>query len=166
MRRRGAFTLIEMLVSLSVLVVVLGLMGMMFAEIMRLRGAQDNYARRRDAALHVLRDVARAVSESQGFLTEAGGVSSDGNALLLRTEKGTLIYRSEPGRVRRVRIGPSGEQEETLMSAEGVEIRFNLEGSSPGVARSAVATAEWTEPAQVGISRPTLSLRATRRAQP
>ena len=164
MTRRSGTTLIEMLVSIGMLALVLSLSGMAFAELTQLRGAQERYTQRRDAALHLLREIALAVRESHGFVAEMDGIKSGRHALLLRTAEGELMYRSEPGCVRRVAVGPSGKQEAIVMKAEGVQVHFAVEGAVVESARSAVTTAEWTEPLGLGISKPMLSLRASRRA--
>jgi prepilin-type N-terminal cleavage/methylation domain-containing protein len=167
MKRRGAgFTLIEVLVCLGMLAIIFSIIGMTFAEIVRLRGTQERYAHRRDAALHLLRQVAKEVRESSGFLDAADGASSDEHTLIFRHEGETLVYRSEPGRVTLARIGESGRDEETALEAAGVDIRFAVEGGPAETARSAVITAEWKEPPRLGVSHPVLSLRAARRARP
>jgi prepilin-type N-terminal cleavage/methylation domain-containing protein len=160
-RRCSGFTLIEMLIGIGMLTVVFSISGMAFAEIVRTRGAQERYLQRRDAAVHLMRLVAKQVRESSAVLPEAGGLSSNENTLILEHDGKTIAYQSEPGLVRRIQIGAAGPQEETVLKADGVSVRFNVEG-----AESVVITGEWIEHPRVGISRPILSLRAARRVQP
>lgn len=164
-RRSSGFTLIEMLVSIGALIVIFSISGMVFAEIVRTRGGQERYMQRRDAALHLMRLIAQQVRESSEFVEAEGDMRAGADILMFRHDGDLLVYRSEPGIVRLIQSGESEKTESTVLQAEGVNVSFKIEGG-PSEARSVVITSEWPEHPRVGISRPMLSLRATRRVQP
>jgi len=156
------FTLIEVIVSIGLITTALGLGAMCFAEVVRLRGAQERYTQRLNAADFLLRRVADDVRSAGAFLPSAGEFSADARTLILSGNDGPVVYHATERGVERVELRPGRAVRALLMDAAGIEARFDIEGN-PGAARSVITTAEWNEPAKIGVSRPTLSLRVALR---
>jgi len=152
---RKGFTLIEMLSTLAVTATVLTLGGLCFAEVVRLRGAQDRYRQRVKAADFFLRAVERDVRASKGF-----SATCDAETLTLITDQASTIYKCEPGRV--WRTGPDGRRD-VFVSAKRLVFRFDYDHDAVRDARSVTATTEWDEDPRIGISHPMLSLRTALR---
>ena len=165
-RRRvseGGFTLIEMLVAIGIVSLVLALGALAFAEVIRLRGAQDRYNLRLTAADFLLRRIARDVRPGRAFLAGADQFAVGADTMIVSTGGAIVIYRASPGKVERIEIRKDRTERGVALDAPGVKVTFDFEGAPVASARSVVATAEWTEPPSIGVSRPTLSLRVALR---
>jgi len=166
LRRSGSgLTLAEVLVTLGIMGTVLGLGAMVFAQVIRLKAAQDRYYRRLDASDYLLRRIAEDVRSAAGFATASDGYQASETTLILITEKGKTIYTPGEAGLQRIELAGDVSHGVPVFDAPGVRVRFALEGASPEEARSVVTTLEWEEPPKVGISRPTLSLRAALRSR-
>jgi len=167
MRRRHrtviAMTLIEVIVTLGIISFVLGVGGVLFAEVIRLKTAQDRYFRRLNASDHLLQWIARDVRSARAFAVSAEEFEADETTLILVTDQGKVVYRVGEGRVARYEMVPDHRQCTEVFDAPDVTVRFDFEGRRPEAARSVVATAEWHEPAKVGVVNPVLSLRVALR---
>jgi prepilin-type N-terminal cleavage/methylation domain-containing protein len=175
-RRRvseGGFTLIEMLVAIGIVSLVLALGALAFAEVIRLRGAQDRYNLRLTAADFLLRRIARDVRPGRAFLAGADGsafakatadkFAAGADTMIVSTGEATVVYRASFGKVERIEIRKGKVERGAALDAPGVKVAFDFEGAPAASARSVVTTAEWTEPPSIGVSRPTLSLRVALR---
>ncbi|MFH1604671.1 MAG: prepilin-type N-terminal cleavage/methylation domain-containing protein [Pseudomonadota bacterium] len=167
-RRMRALTLVELLVCLGIMSVVLGVGGLCFAQVVRLRGAQERYNYRLDATDYLLRQVAKDVRAARGFAVSVASAAkaasadefkSDNRTLILRMADGHVIYQHNEAGVERIALFKDRAHRIAAMAAVGVSVRFDFEGLSPNEARSVVTTAEWDEPPKIGISHPMLSLR-------
>ena len=158
-RRMRALTLAELLVCLGMMSVVLGVGGLCFAQVVRLRGAQERYNARLDATDYLFRRVAKDVRAARGFAGSAGEFKSDNDTLILRAGDGHVIYQHNEAGVERIALFKDRTNRIAAMAAVGVSVWFDFEGVPPNQARSVVITAEWDEPPKIGISHPMLSLR-------
>ena len=158
-RRDGAIALAELLVCLGMISLVLGLGGVCFVEVIRLSGAQERYNQRLDASDYLLRRVARDVRAASGFADSAGEFRAGEATLIIRTQDGCIVYRSDEGKVERIELFGASVHRVVVVDAPGVAVHFDHERVPPGEARSVVTTAEWEEPPKIGVSHPVLSLR-------
>ena len=163
-RRDGAIALAELLVCLGMISLVLGLGGVCFVEVIRLRGAQERYHQRLDAADYLLRRIARDVRAARGFADSAGEFRAGEATLIIRIQDGCIVYRSDEGKVERIELFGASTHRVVVVDAPGVAVRFDHEEVPAAVARSVVTTAEWDEPPKIGVSHPALSLRVACRA--
>jgi len=156
-RAGRGFTLIELLISIGIINIILVMGGLCFAEIVRMRGARDRYYERLAAAQHVLHLVERDV--------KGAGEIADGDEsrLILRRETSEVVYLAKDGEVRRIEKAADKTRDEIVAAVPRLRVRFDLEGQSPPDARTVATTIEWEENPQIGISRPTLSLRVALR---
>ena len=159
----SGFTLIEMLVSIGVISTVLGLGGLCFAEVVRLRGAQDRYNERLAVADYLLRRVARDVRSARAFLPGSGGYGAGEGTLILGTDAGEIVYQRDALGVERIETRSGRRDHVAALDTRKMRVAFDFEGAAPADARSVVTTVEWDEPPQIGVSHPTLSLRVTLR---
>ena len=163
MKRARAFTLMELLVCVGIISMILGVCGTIFAEVIRLRGAQDRYNVRLDGAEFLLRRVSRAVRSAAGFAASAGTHEASEKTLILRTGEGHVVYRCAKEGVERIELAGGHVRRDLLVEDRGFDVRFDVEGEGPSSARSVVVTVSWEEPPEIGISRPVLSQRAAPR---
>jgi prepilin-type N-terminal cleavage/methylation domain-containing protein len=157
--RAGGFTLMEMLISIGVISLVLSLGALAFAEVVRLRGAQDRYKQRLTAADFLLRRIARDVRPGRAFLSGVEKFAAGADTMIVSTGDSTVVYRATSGKVERIEIRKDRTERGLALDAPGVRVSFDFEGARAASARSVVTNAEWTEPPSIGVSRPTLSLR-------
>jgi prepilin-type N-terminal cleavage/methylation domain-containing protein len=162
--REDGFTLIEMLVAIGIISLVLALGSLAFAEVIRLRGAQDRYNQRLTSADFLLRRIARDVRPGRAFLAGADKFAAGADTMIVSTGDSTVVYRASSGKVERIEIRKDRTERGLALDAPGVKVTFDLEGAPAASARSVVTTAEWTEPPAIGVSRPTLSLRVALRS--
>jgi type II secretory pathway pseudopilin PulG len=175
-RRRGGeggFTLMEVLIALGAMSLALGLGAVAFSDVVRLRGAEDRYQQRLASVDFLLRRIARDVRPGRAFLARAelSGATSGkaekfaagADTMIVSTGTGIVVYRAAAGKVERIEVRKDRTERGLVLDAPGVRVAFDLEGAPAASARSVVTTAEWTEPASIGVSRPTLSLRVALR---
>ena len=164
-RVRGAagFTLIEMLVTIGITASILTLGGICFAEIIRLRGAQNRYFVRLQAADHLLRRIERDVRAAHAFAGSAGEFDAGDHTLIVVSHDGTIVYRWEQDRMVRVVRRGDGSHRSVVTIVPGMTVGFDLEAASPAQAHSVVTTVEWDEHPKIGVSHPILSLRVALR---
>jgi len=165
LRRRDetAFTLIEVLVAIGIIGTILGICGVCFAEIVRLRGAQDRYYGRLDAADYLLRKIERDVRAATGFAGSAGDFEAGERTLVLLTPAGSVVFHASEKGVERIERAADGERRDVLVPSKRLGVKFSFEGESPAEARSVATTVVWDEHPRIGVSRPTLSLRVALR---
>ena len=156
-RAGRGFTLIELLIAIGIINIILVLGGLCFAEIVRMRGARDRYYERLAAAQHLLHLVERDVKGAREI------VDAGESKLILRSETGEVVYLVKEGAVRRIEKAADKTRDEVVANAPRLRVRFDLEGQSAPDARTVATTVEWEENPQIGISRPTLSLRVALR---
>lgn len=162
-RRQAAILLGEMLVCLALLTVIIGISAVSFAEIVRMRGMQERYNRRVDAADYLLRAVARDVRAAGAFVSSAGSYKVGPGVIILSREGGCVIYARSKVGMERIEVAPAGAVKTmTVLDAPGVTVRFDCEGPLDS-ARSLATTVEWDEPPAVGVSHPVLSQRVALR---
>ena len=159
----AALTLMETLISIGIINMILLMSGVCFAEIIRLRGAQNRYNERLLKADYLLRRVERDVRSARAFPASVGQVRAGEKSLILKTAGGEVLYRVENDKVRRTEHKGGRSRDEVIVEKPGLDIRFDFDGSSPDVSRSVVTTVAWDEHPKIGISRPTLSLRVALR---
>ena len=161
-RSRG-MTLMEVVICIALLGVIISLVASIGVQARRLRAAYDAHAQRLDAVDYFFARLAADVRPCRGFADSAGTWRSDAGTLILRTAAGAVVYCAGESGVDRVELASGGKPESVrVLEAEGVKVSFIAEGAAAS-ARSVVTTAEWTEPAKLGMTNPTLSLRLTAR---
>jgi prepilin-type N-terminal cleavage/methylation domain-containing protein len=158
--RRG-FALIEVLVALMLLTVILGIGAIAYRDVMSLSRDQGRYQQRRASAEYFLSQFAKDVRGAQA-IEQATTQSLRTSELTLKLPDGAEVAYSPQGRaLQRVVMSPSAKDQPMLMISDpGMTVRFDVEP------RSVVATVEWEEPPQIGVSHPILSLRVALRGQP
>jgi len=159
---RTAFTLVELMLCIFITGVILSLAGVVFARVVRLRGAEERYAGRLDAADFLLQRIARDVRAARAFHAAEGADRAGPNTLILDAPPRRIVYRVVRGGVDRVETGGAREECVRLVTLPAA-ITFDWEGADPEQARAVAATVEWDEPPAVGVSHPTLSLRTALR---
>ena len=98
-RRAAGMTLFETMIFVGILITILSLGAICFAEVMRLRGSQQRYQQHLDAADYLLRRIAKDVRAAQAFEGSAAEFRSDRSTLILdvRTGHGDLSRRPRGG---------------------------------------------------------------------
>lgn len=139
-RSRIAFTLIEMVVVIALLVVVMGVAGVITIGLMRLSSVESELANRNMEAVNLAglfrRDV-RACKSAQ--LTKITNFKSEGLKLTLLSgeeisyalENGDLIRISTQGKQRVLKGDLFGEVSFSLFNGDSVVELYCLEKSSP-----------------------------------
>ena len=134
MRRRrrtwGGITLLEVLVSLGIVSLVLGVGAILFAEIIRLKAAHDGHFRRLNACEHLLQRVARDVRSARGFAISAKEFRADETTLILVTDRGKVVYCVGERRVDRYEMVPDHTQRTEVFGAPEVTVRSCPSGLS------------------------------------
>lgn len=162
-RRAAGFALAEMLVCVALLAVILSAAGLCFAEIVRLRGTQERYNRRVDAADYLLRHVARDVRGARAFLAAAPGYTASADTVILAREGATVVYNRTRTGIERVEIAGGRASAVPILDQKGLRVLFDFEGAAPDAARTLATTVEWDEPPRLGLSHPVLSHRVALR---
>ncbi len=159
----AGWVLAEMLVCMGITGVVLGLGGIVFAQVIRLKGAQDRYYWRLDASDYLLRRIARDVRSAKSFAASAAEFRAGDTTLILVTDAGKTVYTAGERGVERIELSSGRSHRLVVFDAPGVGVHFDFEGAAADTARATVTTVEWREPPKIGVSRPTLSLRVALR---
>lgn len=155
--RRGVM-LMEMLVAISLMAIILGAGAIAFHDVMKLSRQQARYQQRRIAAEYFLRCFAKDVRGAQ--IVGASTVPQAGPALaIVMADGGKVRYFGEGNTLQRSSETTAGNaQKMPLISDPGMTVRFDAERRDGDVC-SVVATVEWEEPPETGVSHPVLSLR-------
>jgi hypothetical protein len=151
-----------LLITLGMIAVVLGTTAIVYAEVLRLRGTQERYGRRADAADFLLRRVESDVRPGRAFLKSDGAFSSGDDTLVLSRGQAVIVYHRTGSRVERIERTGGKLDHQVVFDSSGAQVHFALEGD-PATARTVVTTVEWDESPKIGISHPTVSLRTALR---
>ncbi len=164
--RASAIALAEMLVCIGLLATITSIAGVCYAEMIRMRGAQERYEARLMSADLLLRRIAGDVREGTAFLHDTKQQSPGEQRLTIAKPAGIVEYRVTARGVERTVRRDDKTSTALFLPASQLQVEFDFETLQPSDARSVVTTVSWPEPPKIGISESVLSLRVALRNHP
>jgi len=164
--RASAIALAEMRFCIGLLAMITSIAGVCYAEMIRMRGAQERYETRLMAADLLLRRIAADVREGTAFLHDTKQESPDEQTLTIAKPAGIVEYRVTAHGVERAVRREDETSTALFLPASQLRVEFDFETPHPSDARSVVTTVSWPEPPKIGISESVLSLRVALRNYP
>ena len=156
-----AIALMEMIICIGITGLLVSLGGVCYAQMIRLRGAQERYNARRLTAEYLLRRFADDVRPGHALLKNHGRYAAGERTLIIARDHGAVVYHVGKSKVTRVDATAPNTREDHIPLDKTMDARFEFD--APANARSAAMTIAWSEPPKIGISQPVLSLRAALR---